>query len=529
MTGCPRHTVFPPLLWLAVAATVVVAVTTAAAVVSSADDGTAAVAETAGDGGDGSDGGGGGFLDGVFPFKALQLYNAVASYLEYFYDAVIAPIAGGISNRKQIPNRVSYKKYQLIRVVPTDEDEVLDIEAMSEEPGVQVWMPIRLNKTADLVLPPSVARDVKRFLSQREIEFVVVSSDLERSIAKQNPKSPSLNQKSELKATKGHTMTWNRYHRYQDILDYLMYLSEHYPHLVELLPIGKTSEGRQLKVVKISSGQTKENVVKPAIWIDGGIHAREWIAPAVALYVMRQLVENKSYRKLVSEVDWYILPVVNADGYEYSHTTDRLWRKSRSVATESARTLWDTSYGCEGVDLNRNWDWHWGGVGASRDPCSDTYAGSRAFSEPETRAVSDFLLDHRDRIQVYLTLHSYSQMWLVPWSHTKKLADDYDDMMYLARQATESIQRVHGSQYQLGTSPSLLYATSGGSDDWAKGKAGIKYSYTVELPDKGVYGFLLPAEKIVPTSKEIFTGIKSIVKSIMKINGAKEKTESTGR
>lgn len=49
-----------------------------------------------------------------------------------------------------------------------------------------------------------------------------------------------------------------------------MYLSEHYPHLVELLPIGKTVEGRPLKVVKISSGQTRENVVKPAIWIDGG-------------------------------------------------------------------------------------------------------------------------------------------------------------------------------------------------------------------------------------------------------------------
>jgi len=64
-------------------------------------------------------------------------------------------------------------------VLPSDEDEVLDIEAMSEEPGVQVWMPIRLNKTADLVLPPSVARDAKRFLTQREINFVVLSSDLE--------------------------------------------------------------------------------------------------------------------------------------------------------------------------------------------------------------------------------------------------------------------------------------------------------------------------------------------------------------
>lgn len=64
-------------------------------------------------------------------------------------------------------------------MLPSDEDEVLDIEAMSEEPGVQVWLPIRLNRTADLVLPPSVAREVKRFLTQREINFIVLSSDLE--------------------------------------------------------------------------------------------------------------------------------------------------------------------------------------------------------------------------------------------------------------------------------------------------------------------------------------------------------------
>ncbi|XP_001949019.4 carboxypeptidase B [Acyrthosiphon pisum] len=513
-----------PLQWLAVVAVIVVVSVAASPAADTPPAAAASATDTAED--DDDDDGGGG---SVFPFRALQLYNTVAGYLEYIFDIVIAPITGGVSNKKQTPSRVSYKKFQIIRVLPSDEDEVLDIEAMSEEPGVQVWMPIRLNKTADLVLPPSVARDVKRFLTQREINFIVLSSDLERSIHKQNPKSPSINQKSELKATKGHVMTWTRYHRYQDILDYLMYLSENYPHLVELLPIGKTVEGRPLKVVKISSGQTRENVVKPAIWIDAGIHAREWISPAVALFILRQLVENKSYRTLISEIDWYILPMINADGYEYSHTVDRLWRKSRrTAATKSGRTLWDVSYGCEGVDLNRNWDWHWAGVGASQDPCSDTFAGSHAFSEPETRAVSDFILDHRDRIQVYLTLHSYSQMWLVPWSHTKKLADDYDDMMYLARQATEAIQKVHGSHYQLGTTPSLLYTTSGCSDDWAKGKAGIKYSYTIELPDKGMYGFLLPAEKIVTTGKEIFTGIKSIAKSILKINSMKEKTKLRG-
>ena len=34
----------------------------------------------------------------------------------------------------------------------------------------------------------------------------------------------------------------------------------------------------------------------------------------------------------------------------------------------------------------------------------------------------------------------------------------------------------------------------GGSDDWAKGGAGVKFSYTVELPDTGKHGFILPAQ-----------------------------------
>lgn len=88
-------------------------------------------------------------------------------------------MTGSASNSKPKHSRVSYKKYQLLRVLPSDEDDVIDIEGLSEEPGVQVWMPIRKNNTADLLLPPSVARDVKRFLTQREIDFVILSSDLE--------------------------------------------------------------------------------------------------------------------------------------------------------------------------------------------------------------------------------------------------------------------------------------------------------------------------------------------------------------
>ena len=60
-----------------------------------------------------------------------------------------------------------------------------------------------------------------------------------------------------------------------------------------------------------------------------GMHAREWISVAVALFLIRQLVEsNKLYKNLVQELDWYILPVANPDGYVHTHTTDRLWTKS---------------------------------------------------------------------------------------------------------------------------------------------------------------------------------------------------------
>jgi murein tripeptide amidase MpaA len=71
------------------------------------------------------------------------------------------------------------------------------------------------------------------------------------------------------------------------------------------------------------------------MWVDGGIHAREWITPAVVTFMIRQLVEarNPEESDLLEKLDWYFLPLVNPDGYEYTRSTDRLWRKTRSVCT----------------------------------------------------------------------------------------------------------------------------------------------------------------------------------------------------
>ncbi len=55
------------------------------------------------------------------------------------------------------------------------------------------------------------------------------------------------------------------------------------------------------------------------MWVDAGIHAREWIAPAAAMYLAQELVENESeHPDLTEDLDWFILPSTNPDGYAYS-------------------------------------------------------------------------------------------------------------------------------------------------------------------------------------------------------------------
>ena len=83
---------------------------------------------------------------------------------------------------------------------------------------------------------------------------------------------------------------------------------------------------------------------------------------------------------------------------------------------------------CHGVDLNRNFGYHWGGYGASNDPCKETFRGASAFSEPESRAIRNFLLSSSEDFQLYLTFHSYGQYLLYPWGYDKLDTPDWREL-----------------------------------------------------------------------------------------------------
>ena len=99
-------------------------------------------------------------------------------------------------------------------------------------------------------------------------------------------------------------------------MDYLECLTAKYFEMCKIIDIGNTVEGRSIKVIKISR-PSSNGEMKPAIWIDGGIHAREWISPSSVEYFVYQLVEKSGLHEnkmMVDNFDIYVAPILNPDG-----------------------------------------------------------------------------------------------------------------------------------------------------------------------------------------------------------------------
>lgn len=197
--------------------------------------------------------------------------------------------------------------------------------------------------------------------------------------------------------------------------------------------------------------------------------------------------------------------MANPDGYEYTWTNDRMWRKNRRNNEGS----------CEGVDLNRNWDAHWG-VGASTKPCSDVYQGPSSFSEPETKVLSDEMtrLNNARKLDLVLAVHSYGQVVLYPYGWTTNPAPDTEEMIKKATIFVNAAKTHVGTTYTVTNSAGGFYYAAGATDDWAKEKLGVKYVYTLELRDKGTFGFSLPANQIKSTADEVWKGLDMMLEAI---------------
>ncbi|XP_045128706.1 LOW QUALITY PROTEIN: carboxypeptidase B-like [Portunus trituberculatus] len=383
---------------------------------------------------------------------------------------------------------------KLLRVVPEKHDQLLHLRKMLVESPYDFWRePRKIGLPVDIMVTisqlPKIIYDLtSQGLMAEEMIKDVGQMIVERvSIYSRGPRA----------------MDWEDFHDYTTIIQWLNSLVKDYPDLCTLEDVGKSYEDRAIKLLKVGKGGAD----KPVVFVESGMHAREWIAPATVTYMINKLVTNSTeYENLLSQVNFYFMPVTNPDGYDFtfmrsiSQNQDRLWRKTRSDYRPKESEDLDDSR-CIGVDLNRNWDYHWMEVGSCNNSCRQVYAGPEPFSEVENRVVRDLVMGLRSKIKMYLSFHSYGQQFLYPWAYTSVYPDDWKMLDRLARKAVSALTSVYGTGFEVGTACEILDgAKSGGSIDWVKGVAGVKLAYAVELGE-----CMIPiASDIILTGEETF-------------------------
>jgi murein tripeptide amidase MpaA len=340
-------------------------------------------------------------------------------------------------------------------------------------------------------------------------------------------------------------MQFNRYFTNQEIETILKEWSEIYPNLVGMASIGKSYEGHPLWLLTLTNLETGSDLEKPAIWIDGNIHATEIAAATTSLYIAYSLLtgygKDDRITRLLDTSTFYILPRANPDGaalamapsphYLRSGVRPYPWDEKDEglhpqdidgdgrivqMRIEDPTGDWKVSSLDARLMEKRAPDEHGGvyyrmltegiledfdgyiikearpieGLDFNRNfpfewrPEGDQGgAGPYPASEPEIKAMVDFIAAHSN-INAAITYHTFSGVILRPYS-TKADEEMETEDLWVFQKIGEIAKRVTGYD-SVSTFHDFKYhpkeVTTGAFDDWIFDQLGA-YSFTVELWD----------------------------------------------
>uniref|UniRef100_A0A915Q092 Peptidase M14 carboxypeptidase A domain-containing protein n=1 Tax=Setaria digitata TaxID=48799 RepID=A0A915Q092_9BILA len=280
---------------------------------------------------------------------------------------------------------------------------------------------------------------------------------------------------------------FNRYHSLEEYENYLEDVAKAFPSFVKLEIIGFTHEGRRLLALKLVTKYEKD--------------------PEITDYI--------------DKLNFYILPILNPDGFVFSRTSTsdlvRHWRKNRAPENCTGTLLFRKNLCCEGVDLNRNYDFDFRQtLYPFNNPCSDEFQGPFPFSEPESRAVRDFItsINLRDKTDAVISLHTHGQMIILPYNHRRKTyPTDYAHLLAVAKKVKDEIKRMSAHEYNVGTAADMIGPATGSATDWIKYNTPTKYVYVFELPPAYTtwFAFQVKPHKLLPIATETWNGVRVII------------------
>ena len=228
----------------------------------------------------------------------------------------------------------------------------------------------------------------------------------------------------------GKTYTYN-----QMVLD-IKNLSKAYPDLITYKVVGKSEYGRNLYAVSLGNG-------KPTTFINGSLHAREWITSMLNMnmieeyakaYKQNKNIDGYNARNILNNTTIWFMPMVNPDGVTLQQQGLNAFPKKdhdaliRMNAGSKNFKRWKAN--AKGVDLNRNFSVDWKTVsGNVSKPNYQNHKGSSAASASETKAVIKFVKE----IDPQMTINYHSSGEILYWGYNQKGARYTRDLNY-ARQ-----------------------------------------------------------------------------------------------
>jgi len=331
--------------------------------------------------------------------------------------------------------------------------------------------------------------EVLQWLDEQHIDYTILESNVKDKIDREQEQIRS---KRSNRSGLAWYETYRSYDEVQDKLNDIAAASS----IASLINLGSSYENRSIWGLKLSTG----NEEKPTVFFNACQHAREWITVMASMYLADHLVQNYQtdhfIQNLLNHVNVFIVPIVNPDGYVYTHTTDRYWRKNRQLNSSSS---------CVGTDLNRNWDADWnGGESTSTNACSDVYVGAAPFSATESDVLKGFM-DSIPLLKAHVDIHSYAGLVLGPWGYSNEPSPDHDDVVELGEAMRDAFQNTHDYPYTFGTGDAdgSIYLASGTMPDWSYDSLGaMGFTYELRPQTWGEGGFDLPTSKILDACEE---------------------------
>jgi len=262
---------------------------------------------------------------------------------------------------------------------------------------------------------------------------------------------------------------------------------------------GKSLQGRDIKVVRLRGAGWSPG--KTRVFVSYVVHAREWITAMAGALQVEQLIEHvKQNPNYLDETEVVLMPMNNPDGFVYSTVSSRMWRKN--MAQNSGTS-------CIGVDLNRNYDANFGGSGSSSSPCSDTYHGPSAGSEPETQVLMQVMNEAPNT--VYIDVHSYTQLIISAYAYTTADNPREADYRQVGALMQAAMREVDGITYREGAAAQVLYTASGTTMDYGDKQGALGICFEMRPGRWGGGGFAPPVSEILPGGQESYAGVMAAI------------------